>query len=441
MRDNDLLKRLNRSPYLACAVCAAIFLIMLLCNFRTNLIADDYRYCFSFADGSRIERAADIIPSMSAHRQTMNGRVFAHALVQLFLLLPPAVFKVLNSLMFLLLVWLIYRMALGRHERNVLLLSCVFGCLWLFQSQFGQVFLWLDGSINYLWCAVLSLLFLLPYIRKFLFNRELRPWQAALFTVYSLFVGGYSENSTVAVVFVALLLLLLSTLHRGFSLRLWPFPSLAALALGFVYMLFAPAELMNKSAEFSLPVLLQNFADTGLHYLRFWPLLAVFALLYIAACRVGTPREPRILALVLLGGSLAGHFVLTFAMYCAGRSTYIGLVLLLLACCVLFAELFDDDRFTAALTALGILCLVFTAYWGWRGVADIMKTNYNLSFNEQIIIDAAANGEKDVQLPRYYPRTKYSALEGLPYLETSDTTDWSNVYMAKYYGVDTVIGY
>ncbi len=36
----------------------------------------------------------------------------------------------------------------------------------------------------------------------------------------------------------------------------------------------------------------------------------------------------RIASLILLLGSLAGHFVLTFAMYCTGRSTYIGLILL-----------------------------------------------------------------------------------------------------------------
>ena len=75
------------------------------------------------------------------------------------------------------------------------------------------------------------------------------------------------------------------------------------------------------------------------------------------------------------------------------------------------------------------------------GVRDIQRTHYLLGFNEQIILDALAAGEKDIQVPRPYAQTKYSALEGLAYLNTEDVTDWPNVYMAKYYGADTMIGY
>ena len=52
-----------------------------------------------------------------------------------------------------------------------------------------------------------------------------------------------------------------------------------------------------------------------------------------------------------------------------------------------------------------------------------------------------ANGEKNIQLPRPYARTKYSAIEGLEYLSTEDASDWANVYMALYYGFDSIIGY
>ena len=45
-----------------------------------------------------------------------------------------------------------------------------------------------------------------------------------------------------------------------------------------------------------------------------------------------------------------------------------------------------------------------------------------------------------MQLPRPYAKSSWSALEGLAYLNTEDPGDWPNVYMAKYYGVDKVIG-
>ena len=46
-----------------------------------------------------------------------------------------------------------------------------------------------------------------------------------------------------------------------------------------------------------------------------------------------------------------------------------------------------------------------------------------------------------MQLWRPYAKTSWSALEGLAYLNTEDPDDWPNVYMAKFYGVDKVIGY
>ena len=440
MRSLSRAEKINSSGWCAAAVCALILLVMLLCNFRTNLAADDYRYCFRFDDLTRVDSVSDILPSMAAHRLVMNGRLTAHALVQIFLLLPKAVFNVANSLVFLALIWLMYRIARQGEAHNALLLASLFGAVWVLQLDFGQVFLWLDGAVNYLWCAVLSLLFLLPYIGKFTRGRELGTWQGLGFALFSFVLGGYSENSTVAVVFMALLLLVLSRVLDGGRVRLWSVLSLAAAMLGFVLMLLAPAELANKSSEFSLPVLWANFLETGRIYLLYWPALLYFAILYIAALRVRLPIKTRVLALVFFSGSLAGHFVLSFAMYCAFRSTYISLVLLLVACGILFVPLFTD-RGRLWLSGLCAICLTFTLYWGYRGIRDITVTGYNLSFNEDLLRKCAAEGESVVQLPRFYPETKYCAISGLNYLNAEDPDDWSNAYMAKYYGIDTIIAY
>ena len=126
----DAFSRLNRSRAAVALVLGAIFLLMLFCSHETDLIADDYRYCFSFADDSRIETVGQIIPSMAAHRQTMNGRVIAHFLVQLFLMLPKTFFDFVNSLFFAALVWLIARLAAGDGKATALLLSVIFGCRW-----------------------------------------------------------------------------------------------------------------------------------------------------------------------------------------------------------------------------------------------------------------------------------------------------------------------
>ena len=166
MRERSGFEKLNTARGTSLAVFAAVFLLLLYCNLHTALVADDFRYCFSFADGSRMSSLSQLLPSMAAHRHSMNGRVIAHALVQLFLMLPKPVFNAVNALFFAALVRLICRPALGRGEHNALLAAAVFGCLWVLQPEFGQVFLWLDGSVNYLWCAVFCLLWLLPWAAR-----------------------------------------------------------------------------------------------------------------------------------------------------------------------------------------------------------------------------------------------------------------------------------
>lgn len=436
----ETLRRLDRSRTAALLLLAGIFLLLLFCTHETDLVADDYRYCFSFADDSRIESLVQIFPSMAAHRETMNGRVIAHFLAQLFLMLPKGIFNIVNALLFTALVWLIGRLACTDRRPGVLLLMCIFGGLWCLQPSFGQVFLWLDGAVNYLWCAVLCLLWLLPWRAYWLTGRGLSRNAAALYTLYSLIVGAYSENSTVALVAMALLFLALLFTQGVKKPPLWMLCSLAAVLIGFFYMMLAPAESLNKSAEMRLSVLLANILDALRWYLRFWPAILSFALLYILACRNSVDKKQRLLALTYLFGSLAGHFVLAFALYITGRSTYIGLILLLAANAVLFPPLLETEhrRFLALLCAV---YLVFTVWQVWIGAADIRRTHALLQYNEELAAECAADGERSVQLPRPYANTGYSALEGLAYLNPDDPADWPNVYMARYFGVDEIIGY
>lgn len=430
----------SRSRLLLILFCLGFFALMLLCTHWTDLIADDYRYCFSYADDTRIESVAQIFPSMAAHRQSMNGRVVPHFLVQLFLLLPKGVFDVVNALFFVLLIWLLHELAVGKGLPNPVLACALFFALWAFQPDFGQVFLWLTGAVNYLWCGVFSLLWLLPLVKSF--RDDWTPGKAltALYVVFSFPVGAYSENGTVALVAMWLAFALVDWIWFKHRPALWKILALAAMLAGFAYMMSAPAETVNKSAEMTFKVLLSNFAETGRMYLRFWPLLVCFPVFYALAVYRKVDLKTRLLSLVLLFGSLAGQFVLTFAMYCAGRSMHIALVLLLAADAVLLARLYDlpGRNLVIALCCVGMLLMGRSLF---IGLPDIRDTHALLQYNEDFITECAARGEKEVELWRPYARTSWSALEGLAYLNTEDPGDWPNVYMAKFYGVDKVIGY
>jgi len=441
MKETSLLAKLNRSRPLMLLALLSMFLLMLFCNLKTNLLADDFMYCFSFADGSRIEHLADCFPSMAAHRHSMNGRLISHFLVQVFLMLPLGIFKLLNALVLVAEVYLVYRLANRKAERSNLLLCCIFGGIWIFTLNFGQVILWLDGSVNYLWATFFSLLFLTVYINKFMDDRDIKALPLRILYVLAAFlVGAYSENCASTVIFCSSCFLLLSRFVK--KQRVAPYLWLAILAAfgGFLFMMSAPAEIANKSSQLTFSNLFGNFVAALEMYRRICLPGLVYLALAVAAYCSRLDKSVQLLALMLMLGSLVSVFVLTFASFFPERSAYFGTLLSIAATAVLFSALFES-QLKPALLFLGAVCLTAAFYWGCIGIQDIINTNYYLTENEKQIVACREEGLMDVSVYRVYSQTGYCALDGLGYLNTELADSWPNKYMAAYFGVDSILGY
>lgn len=97
---------------------------------------------------------------------------------------------------------------------SLLLFFAIPTLLWLYMPAYGQIFLWLDGSINYMWGYLFALLFLSVYITllrgKSLLNQT---WKLILFCVFTFLFGNYSENVSFSVIFTGFLLLCI-TMYR-----------------------------------------------------------------------------------------------------------------------------------------------------------------------------------------------------------------------------------
>lgn len=68
-------------------ILAAIFIMMLVLNLLTPLLADDYSYGIGL-DKTRIDSIIDIINFQVNHYLTWGGRTVAHTIAQCFLLFP-----------------------------------------------------------------------------------------------------------------------------------------------------------------------------------------------------------------------------------------------------------------------------------------------------------------------------------------------------------------
>ena len=152
---------------------AIVMIAFYVLNFLSPEYHEDFLYKFMIEGGlpnhsHPISSIRDIITSQMDHYSTYNGRSIIHFLAQLFTgLLGKQVFNIVNVLVFAVFIWLMKRNVTRQTGIGIngfaLAVTLV---LTLMMPRFKDVFLWMTGSINYLWSATAVLLFLFLYEKK-----------------------------------------------------------------------------------------------------------------------------------------------------------------------------------------------------------------------------------------------------------------------------------
>lgn len=123
----------------------------------TPLFSDDWNYYLIFGTQQRISSISDVFESQYHHYFLNNGRFIPHFFVQSFDgLWGKSLFNITNTCVFLLFVFLLLRV---HNMTRWGFLPIVLACILLLIPGFNNVFLWMSGACNYLWTAVLLLVF------------------------------------------------------------------------------------------------------------------------------------------------------------------------------------------------------------------------------------------------------------------------------------------
>ena len=425
----------ERRPYLV--LCILVFFVTLVLTALTPMVSDDYAYCFSWADWTRIRHVSQIVPSMAEHRNVTNGRVIVHGLVQLLLLLPRPVYCMLNALNAVLLCVLIRRLislSVWKQELIILLFGICYFCCFL--PAFGENVLWLDGSLNYFWGLSCSLLFLFPFLTDYLdLSHRVSSFISILRLISAFVFGTWSENASLVFLFLAVCLFLLQWVKTR-QFRLFPLFWIAAALVGYVFLMAAPATAGRAGAP-SISVIGYNFRvvyNAAYKYLL-WPLL-IWAVLFALAVSYRVEKRLLLSSGLLLVGALLTHLSYTFAAYFVPRHLCTTVFLLLLATVLLLAGLCRAEQPVFSGVALACLSILFLLQFP-VGVLDVAISWHKHQLREQQINTALAAGQRSVILENYYPYTAYA----VPFeLNPENPTVGPNINVADYYGLDEVLG-
>ena len=415
-----------------------VFLSMLPLNVMTPMVYDDYVYTRSFATHEVIKSIWDIFPSMGAHYYVMNGRLILHFIAQLVLFLPKQLFWFSNSMMYVIMGYLVYKHIRGNKEKSPLLFALIFFAMWFYIPAFGETVLWTDGSCNYLWGAVLIFAYLLPF-RLYMCDTGVlkkKVW------VFLMFVGGVimgwsNENTSAAAIMGIVLFMIVYKINEK-KIPMWSVSGLIGSLIGFVIMITAPANHTRTEyfdSEGTIKQLILRFIDISKRLVEgryAWLMLLLIFLITYLIFKKKTWKNLLVPAIYTLA-FFASMYAMIMSPYFPDRAMF-GAVMFLFVAFGLLAEQLPVKRDFAVTMGL-MACILMLFGLGYaqtfydNAVIFVQHNKRVESIEAQI-----AAGEKDI-LVDYIPyRGERTAWDDI----APDPTNWTNEAVADYYGVDTV---
>jgi len=383
-----------------------IFISMLTLNYLYPYISDDYTYMYKYDNFERIKNISDIFLSMKDHYFLWGGRVLAHSLASVFLLIPKNIFNICNSIMYTIFIYMIYLIGRRNNKDNYNYLFIIHLLIWFINISFGEVTLWLTGSCNYLWTSVIILLFL------YLFHKENK--NVIIFSILGILAGMCNENFSLSIIFVCILFVIFNKNYRNKN----NYIGIIFLIIGYLFLFLAPGNFIRASAGVNNII---TITQKTLYLIKVFSLLIIFILLlsYVLYKKNKLKKD----YLIYILGSIICILFLVVAPTFSLRATIGTLIYnLIIIIDILFSFKFDLNKYIYLI--LGVIYLISYLY--------TLQDTYNLN---KYINNLNNFKNKDVVINRYKRTTK--RVINLD-MFNSYKNDIINKKIAKYYHLKSI---
>lgn len=230
-----------------------VFIILFTMCYYGHYTADDYNYSHIPWTTEKLTGISSIIRSQLIMYQKWSGRVLFSGLGQLFLFANKGIFALFNSLIFIALIILIHNF-FGKNKINLKLLILSFILIWTFTPSFVEDFIWISGSVNYLWPVFFTCLFISLFYQCYILNKKINKW----FILGLSFIVGLSSELSIFVSGSSMLLMLVfnfkKTLKMVKTKDCFFLFSLFFYLLGACICIFAPGNFNRASSSLSFNI-------------------------------------------------------------------------------------------------------------------------------------------------------------------------------------------
>ncbi len=441
---------------------SVIYIAFFIINYFTPALADDFSYIrrLGFDSGEKIDSLSAFIRSAAAFYQSWGGRILGYLLTVVLNAMPPVVFDLLNSLAYILFVYLVYKICNLGKKPNLKLFFLVNIFIWLFVPDYGQVMFWTSGSANYLYPAIFALLVLLVF-RKYTLEKG-RCFKSIWWVLPALPFGAVAgigmENISAGMIVILTLYILY--FHKNKENKIPVRPAVVSLyigcLIGFAVLFFAPGNSSRAEAEESLGLVFKCFI-AGYYWIFFG--LGIFAvilvLIWCSYKKIIFIKHSEIMqSYFYYIASILSAFCLIAAPSIAERAWFISTVYAVAAAGIIFASADGKEKIsekenkrTGPVKAISSIITVCGCIFCLVSIADTALCSYEIHTQSiqrgKYILEQKASGNMDISVPvisyKYPFRSKHDALSGLSDIK-EDSSYWINQALAGYYGINSVTG-
>jgi hypothetical protein len=448
------------------AVMTVIFTYILNINKFAGLTGDDFLYHFIYTGewpaktgATEYHNLFDWMKAIHTHMTQWNARftsiVFEIAAMQF----PKWIINIVNTIVFLVVGFEINILASGKKAIfRPLQQFAIYLLMWFFLAGFGSTVLWVSGTSNYLWPAVLILGFFIPYRFDYHVKRH-HNIMAWLILILGVLVGMSNEVGSSTSILVVAFFTICNRSKKNFNDLWWKTVGVLANAIAFICMLkmsSGSAETKNYGAGDGLIYHLRMIIADTITYSG--PLILVTIILGILIII----SQYRLFKKVIVAEPLneieqaTASGIIFFISGCAGVGAMIispvlfprlwfAVNILMIVSLFNFFEAYQLLRkrsaFTYGILVLAVVGLAYLAIPSYHFHMENLKESYNVFYtHEQLAKEARAKGEKVVKMPGIQITTDlYNPYDGTPYIMPGNKKLWANTWMAWYWKVDRIV--
>ena len=426
----EKLKKLNINKKILIKIFVlCVFVLMLLVNLLTPLIADDYSYALN-NNHTRLSSIIDIYNYQVRHYFEWGGRTVAHSIAQLFLMLPKWIFSIANSIVFTLMTYLIYLFGKGKSkvEKPYLFLA-IFLALYFLVPAFGQNCIWLVGSCNYIWTMLLMLLLIYQYIFKE--KKEDTLLRIILMFMFGIICGWTNENIAVGLIIMIFLLVILNK-----NKQKWKISGIIGTIIGFLIMILAPGNRVRSALFIDNDFIIIKWIKRFIHYtldIYDYCIPLIVTLVLLITIYIYNHKKINSLVYIFLAGAFFSIYSMVLSPEFPKRSWFGIIVFIIISIAILLSEI---DKIHSIIKPIIYDALIISTFLFIKDYAYLVVDINNLrnTWNSRINYIETNEEEGEIVFSKYYTINKKNPNYGLADINSTET-EWPNYEIACYYDV------